>query len=207
MEIISTLNLELGLIKEIHNSKSLTVIKNQSILKPGDTAKFVPMIINGSLRVFYKDKKLKKEILLYNVIQNQICFSSYISIIKNNSSKVFIVAEKKSKIILISKNSILSWQEKYKSWNEFIIKNYINQHEVLLESIKDIGLNKIDTRLKKYLVQKSKNTTDKTIHSTHEFIANELGTSRVVISRILKKFEKLGKVELSRGSIKLKNVS
>ena len=65
----------------------------------------------------------------------------------------------------------------------------------------------MDTRLKKYLVQKSKNTTDKTIYSTHKFIANELGTSRVVISRILKKFEKLGKVELSRGSIKLKNVS
>ena len=76
-----------------------------------------------------------------------------------------------------------------------------------MESIKNIGLNKIDKRLTKYLVQKSKNTTDKTIHSTHEFIANELGTSRVVISRILKKFEKSGKVELSRGSIKLKNVS
>jgi len=207
LEVISTLNLELELIKEIHKSKSLTVTKNQSILKPGDIAKFVPIVINGSLRVFYKDKKSKKEILLYNVIQNQICFSSYISIIKNNSSKVFIVAEKKSKIILISKNSILSWQEKYKSWNEFIIKNYINQHEVLLESIKNIGLNKIDTRLKKYLVKKAKNTSDKTIHSTHEFIANELGTSRVVISRILKKFEKSGKVELSRGSIKLKNVS
>ena len=207
MEVISTVNLEIELIKEIHKSKSLTVTKNQSILKSGDIAKFVPIVINGSLRVFYKDKELKKEILLYNVIQNQICFSSYISIIKNNSSKVFIVAEKKSKIILISKNSILGWQEKYKSWNEFIIKNYINQHEVLLESIKNIGLNKIDTRLKKYLVQKSKNTTDKTIHSTHEFIANELGTSRVVISRILKKFEKSGKVELSRGSIKLKNVS
>ena len=207
MEIISSLNLEIELIKEIHKSKSLTVTKNQSILKTGDIAKFVPIVINGSLRVFYKDKKLKKEILLYNVIQNQICFSSYISVIKNNSSKVFIVAVKKSKLILISKNSILSWQEKYKSWNEFIIKNYINQHEILLESIKDIGLNKIDIRLKKYLVQKSKNTTDKTIHSTHEFIANELGTSRVVISRILKKFEKSGKVELSRGSIKLKNVS
>ena len=207
MEVISTVNLEIELIKEIHKSKSLTVTKNQSILKSGDIAKFVPIVINGSLRVFYKDKELKKEILLYNVIQNQICFSSYISIIKNNSSKVFIVAEKKSKIILISKNSILSWQQKYKSWNEFIIKNYLNQHEVLLESIKNIGLNKIDKRLTKYLVQKSKNTTDKTIHSTHEFIANELGTSRVVISRILKKFEKSGKVELSRGSIKLKNVS
>ena len=207
MEVISTLNLEIGLIKEIHISKSISVNKNDSILKPGYIAKFVPLVINGSLRVFYKDKKLKKEILLYNVIQNQICFSSYISVIKNNSSSVFIVAEKKSKLILISKKSILSWQEKYKSWNEFIIKNYINQHEILLESIKDIGLNKIDTRLKKYLVQKSKNTTDKIIYSTHEFIANELGTSRVVISRILKKFEKSGKVELSRGSIKLKNVS
>ena len=207
MEVISTVNLEIELIKEIHKSKSLTVTKNQSILKSGDIAKFVPIVINGSLRVFYKDKELKKEILLYNVIQNQICFSSYISIIKNKSSKVFIVAEQKSKLILITKKSILSWQKKYKSWNEFIIKNYLNQHEILLESIKDIGLNKIDARLKKYLVKKSKNTDSKTIYLTHKFIANELGTSRVVISRILKKFEKSGKVELSRGSIKLKNVS
>ena len=207
MLVISTLNLEIELIKEIHNSKSITLIKNDSILKPGDFAEFVPIVIYGSLRVFYKDKNLKKEILLYNVLQNQICFSSYISLIKNNSSKVFIVAEKKTKLILISKNSILIWQEKYKSWNEFIIKNYINQHEILLESIKDIGLNKIDTRLKKYLVKKTENKDDNTIYLTHEFIANELGTSRVVISRILKKFEKLGEVELSRGSIKLKNVS
>ena len=207
MEVISTLNLEIELIKEIHNSKSISVKKNDSILKPGDITKFVPLVINGSLRVFYKNKDLNKEILLYNVLQNQICFSSYISIIKNNLSKVFIVAEKNSKLILISKNSILNWQEKYKSWNDFIIKNYINQHEILLESIKDIGLNKIDTRLKKYLVKKTKNTNNKTIYLTHKFIANELGTSRVVISRILKKFEKSGKVELSRGSIKLKNVS
>ena len=207
MEVISTLNLEIELIKDIHNTKSITVKKNDSILKPGDIAKFVPLVINGSLRVFYKNTDLNKEILLYNVIQNQICFSSYISIIKNNLSKVFIVAEKNSKLILISKNSILNWQEKYKSWNDFIIKNYINQHEILLESIKDIGLNKIDARLKKYLVKKSKNTDGKTIYLTHKFIANELGTSRVVISRILKKFEKSGEVELSRGSIKLKNVS
>ncbi len=55
---------------------------------------------------------------------------------------------KNTKLILIKKTTILSWQKKYKSWNEFIIKNYINQHEILLESIKDIGLNKIDTRLK-----------------------------------------------------------
>jgi len=207
LEVISTLNLEIELIKDIHNTKSITVKKNDSILKPGDIAKFVPLVINGSLRVFYKNTDLNKEILLYNVIQNQICFSSYISIIKNNLSKVFIVAEKNSKLILISKNSILNWQEKYKSWNDFIIKNYINQHEILLESIKDIGLNKIDTRLKKYLVKKTKITNNKTIYLTHKFIANELGTSRVVISRILKKFEKSGKVELSRGSIKLKNVS
>ena len=207
MEIISTLNLEIELIKEFYKSKILVVKKGQNILIPGDIARFVPLVIKGSLRIFYKNKDLKKEILLYNVVQNQICFSSYISLIKNNSSKVFIVAEKKSKLILISKNSISNWQEKYKSWNEFIIKNYINQHENLLESIKDIGLNKIDKRLKKYLVKKTQNKNDKTIYSTHKFIANELGTSRVVISRILKKFEKSGKVELSRGSIKLKNVS
>ena len=157
--------------------------------------------------MFFKDNHLNKEILLYNVFPNQICFSSYISLINNSSSKVFIVTEKKSKLILISKDSILSWKKKYKSWNEFIIKNYIHQHNYLLESIKDIGLNKIDKRLKKYLIEKSKNTEDKTVYVTHKKIANELGTSRVVISRILKKFEKIGKVELSRGSIKLKNVS
>ena len=157
--------------------------------------------------MFYKDNNLNKEILLYNVLPNQICFSSYISLINNSSSKVFIITEKKSKLILISKDSILSWKKKYKSWNEFIIENYIIQHEYLLESIKDIGLNKIDIRLKKYLIKKSEISQNKTVYLTHKFIANELGTSRVVISRILKKFEKGGKVELSRGSIKLKNVS
>ena len=207
MEVISTLNLEIELIKDIHKSTTLILKKNENLIKPGDILEFVPLVIQGSLRVFYKNPDLKKEILLYNVINNQICFSSYISIIKNKSSKVFIVTEQKSKLILITKKSILSWQKKYKSWNEFIIKNYINQHEILLESIKDLGLKKIDARLKKYLVKKSKKSDDKTIYITHKFIANELGTSRVVISRILKKFEKLGEVELSRGSIKLKNVS
>ena len=207
MTVISTLNLESELIEEIHKSNSLVLKKNQNFHKPGDLLKYIPLVIHGSLRVFYKDNNINKEILLYNVIQNQICFSSYISVLKNSISKVFIVAEKKSKLILISKTSILSWQEKYKSWNEFIIKNYINQHEILLESIKDIGLNKIDKRLKNYLLKNTKHSDNKILYSTHEFIANQLGTSRVVISRILKKFEKSGEVELSRGSIKLKNVS
>jgi len=207
LEFIYTFNLELELIKEIQKSKSLILDKNESLLKPGGISEFTPLLVSGSLRVFFKDNNLKKEILLYNVLPNQICFSSYISLIKKSQSKVFIIAEKKSKVILISKNSILSWEEKYKSWNEFIIKNYISQHEFLLESIKDIGLNKIDKRLKKYLIERSNNTDTKTIYLTHKFIANELGTSRVVISRILKKFEKAGEVELYRGSIKLKKVS
>lgn len=207
MEIINTLNLEVELIKELHGSKVLLLDKNKSFLEPGTISKFLPIVLKGSLRVAFKDPELNKEILLYNVLPNQICFSSYISIIKNNLSKVSVTAEKKSKIILISKVSILNWKEKYKSWNEFIIKNYINQHEFLLESIKDIGLNKINKRLKKYLIKKSENTNNNIINVTHKFIANELGTSRVVISRILKKFEKAGEVELYRGSIKLKKVS
>ena len=205
--MISTLNLGIELIKEINKSKSLIVNKNDIILKPGNIAKFVPLLIYGSLRISYKNENLNKEILLYNILPYQICFSSYTSLMKKTTSKVFIIAEETSKLILISKSSILSWKENYKSWNEFIIKNYITQHEFLLESIKDIGLNKIDKRLKRYLIQRCNNKDDKTINLTHKFIANELGTSRVVISRILKKFEKSGQVELSRGSIKLKNVS
>jgi CRP/FNR family transcriptional regulator len=98
------------------------------------------------------------------------------------------------------------WSEKYKSWRSFVFESYHNRLNEMLETIDSIAFLKMDERLIKYLKEKARISQDKTIHNTHQEIAYELHTSRVVISRLLKKLENLGKVKLHRNHIVIKDI-
>jgi len=98
------------------------------------------------------------------------------------------------------------WSGKYKSWRNFVFESYHNRLNEMLETIDSIAFLKMDERLLKYLVEKVRISNDNTIQITHQDIAYELHTSRVVISRLLKKLEKLGKLELHRNYILMKDI-
>ena len=89
------------------------------------------------------------------------------------------------------------------SWNGFIIQTFMNRYTELLDTMNDLSFQPAEVRLNHYLSQYKKRTNASALHTTHQGLANKLGTARVVISRILKKMEQEGQVELKRGLIKI----
>ena len=118
-------------------------------------------------------------------------------------SDIRAVAELDTKLIMVPIQKMEEWISNYKSWRNFAFQSYHNRLQEMLEAIDGIAFLNMDKRLIKYLHDKVKITKDNIIHSTHQEIAYELHTSRVVISRLLKQLEKLGKIELYRNNIKV----
>jgi len=95
------------------------------------------------------------------------------------------------------------WTAKYKAWRNFVFESYHSRLNALFNTLDSIDFDKMDMRLVVYLKEKSRINKDHIIHNTHQEIAYELHSSRVLISRLLKKLEQMGKLELHRNHIKL----
>jgi CRP/FNR family transcriptional regulator len=95
------------------------------------------------------------------------------------------------------------WMTKYSSWKRFVMNTIFNRFTELIKSIDDVAFKKMDERLANYLKEKSKVTGSSLINLSHQQIADELGTNRVVVSRLLKQLENDKKLLLYRSQIKL----
>jgi CRP/FNR family transcriptional regulator len=122
----------------------------------------------------------------------------------NNISAAYGMAVEQSEILVLPASLIGAWQLKYASWNQFIIQTFRSRYDELLNAFESVAFNPMHERVKEYLQQRSKNDCTKKIITSHQTLANELGTTRVVISRILKQFEQEGMIKQFRGSIELK---
>jgi CRP/FNR family transcriptional regulator len=116
-------------------------------------------------------------------------------------SNVRAEAEENTTLIAIPISLLDQWSTQYVSWKHFIMKTYQKRFEDLLKTIDSIAFQKLDDRLLQLLKEKSLKSADQTIHSTHQDLANELHSSREVISRLLKRLENEGVVKLGRNKI------
>src|SRR5690606_28838627 len=125
--------------------------------------------------------------------------------IGEKKSEIKAIAETDGLVAMLPIQKMEEWLSRYHSWRSFVFQSYNNRFQELLNTIDNIAFMKMDERLYSYLLEKSKLSNSKTIEKTHQEIANELNSSRVVISRLLKVLEKEGKILLSRNSIQLLN--
>ena len=165
--------------------------------------KVIPLLTKGSIRVFRQDLDLDREILVYYISPGETCMMSLVASFGDMKSRVNAVTETDSEMYMIPIEKVREWQIKYESWNGFIIQTFMNRYTELLDTMNDLSFQSVEVRLNHYLSQYKKRTNASALHITHQGLANELGTARVVISRILKKMEKEGQVELKRGLIKI----
>ena len=121
----------------------------------------------------------------------------------NSMSKIRAVAEMDTEVVMIPVQQLELWMGKYKSWQKYVLDSYHTRMMELLETVDTLAFLKMDERLLKHLQDKAKVTHDDMIHATHQDIAYDLHTSRVVVSRLLKKMEREGKIELHRNQIKV----
>lgn len=181
------------------NCQIKKIDKNTTIVREGQFVKDIPIVISGSLRVF--QTKEDREILLYYVEVGQTCMMSLSACFYNSKSPSQAVAAEDSQLLLVPANFVTQWQRQHTSWNEYVIRTFRNRYDELLGAFESVAFDKIDVRILNYLKKNKKNNS---IKISHQQLANELGTTRVVVSRILKQFEIENKIKIYRGSIVLK---
>lgn len=160
----------------------------------------IPIVIKGTIKVFRKDEE-GKEILLYYLKAGESCIISLTDALHQESSKVKAEVEEDAEILFLSADKAIQFIKEYPQWLDYIFRLYHKRFEDLLEIINAIAFKKVDERLLALLHKKSELTDSKMISITHEQLANELGTARVVVSRLLKQLEDEGEVQLGRNKI------
>jgi CRP/FNR family transcriptional regulator len=164
--------------------------------------KFMPLIMKGTMKILREDND-GKELLIYHVAQGQTCAMAITCCMGDARSNIRAVAEEDCQIIAIPTQLLDEWSSKFPSWKHFVFRSYQARFEELLQTIDSIAFQKLDDRLEKWLDARAKNSEDGIIHATHSEIANELHSSREVISRLLKKMENQGRLTLGRNKIEM----
>ena len=186
--------LQVGTFKEIPEGYKLMEI--------GAYIKGMPLLVSGAIKVLREDKD-GDELLLYYLEKGETCSMTLTCCIGDSKSEIRAIAETDTKLIMVPIGKMEEWTAKCKSWRSFVFQSYHNRLNELLTTLDSVAFDKLDERLINHLKEKSRINKDQSINSTHQEIAYELHSSRVVISRLLKKLEQLGKIELHRNYIKI----
>lgn len=194
---------EEGLINEINQVATFKEIpENFKIIEIGDYIKSMPLLLSGVIKIFREDTN-GDELLLYFLENGDTCAMTLSCCIGQSKSEIRAVTETQVKLLMIPVQKMEEWMAKYNSWRTFVLNSYHNRLNEVMETVDSIAFLKMDERLLKYLKDKARVTHNNSIHNTHQEIAYELHTSRVVVSRLLKKLENMGKIELNRNHIRL----
>lgn len=177
-----------------------TYEKGEMLLDIGDEMTHIPLIFNGLVKIMREDQH-EDEILLYFLEEGDTCAVSFVNCINQSKSVFRASVEEDTQCILFPVNKIEEWITKYKTWRVFIIDSYHTRLLELGEAIRSLAFLKLDDRLYKYLNKQVDIKNSEILLITHQEIANDLHTSRVVISRLLKSLEHEGKIKLGRNKI------
>lgn len=190
------------LVDKVLNESSFTEFpKGTEILREQQYIKVLPIVINGLVKVYSRFDE--KELLLYYIEPAQSCVMTFYAALKNTPSKVFAITEEDSKVLLIPVQFIPNWLKEYPDFNELFYNQFHLRYAELLDTIGHLLLDRMDKRLYDHLKKKLELTNSNSIVMSHNQIANELGTAREVITRVLKKLEIDGKVTHNAGEIKI----
>jgi len=176
--------------------------QGEQLLEIGDTMSVMPLLLDGAIKILREDEK-GDELLLYFIEQGDTCAMTFSCCIGNKKSEIRAIAETDTHLILIPIQYLDSWMANYKSWQKFVLESYHTRVVELLETVDTLAFMRMDERLLRHLQDKAKVIHNDVIQTTHQDIAYDLHTSRVVISRLLKKLEQEGKIRLQRNQIQL----
>ena len=195
---------EHGLLEEMQQVGNYMEMKAGGyLMRPGGFIRFVPIILKGSVKIMRQDND-GKEVLLYYISSMDSCAMSLTCCVQGRTSEIIAQVEEDVELISLPYEMVDEWLCKYTSWKNFVFSTYQKRFDDMLETIDCIAFNKLDQRLLSLIKKKIEITGGKRIlYSTHEELANELATSREVVSRLLKQLEKVDRVRLSRNKIEL----
>jgi len=194
---------EPGLVQTIEEHASVKQFKSgEIIIRTGQYIQNTMLVLNGKIKVYREDDE-GNEFFMYYLMPGQACAISMICATKMETSKIMARMVEDAEVLVIPLNMMEKWMGEFKSWYEFVVTTYRNRFEEVLTVLDQVAFRSMDERLEFYLKRHAENNQSKTIHLSHQEIANELNSSREVISRLLKKMEQRGLLLLNRNSIEL----
>ncbi len=174
---------------------------HMELVREGQYVKFIPIVLKGLIKVFTQFEE--KELLLYYIKPEQSCIMSFSSCMNNDKSKIVAITEEKSTVLLIPSEKIAKWVIEYPQINRLFYQQYDLRYLELIDTIHQMLYYKLDKRLLDYLSEKVKVTGKNPIKISHKEIANDLGTAREVVSRLVKKLEKQNILKQYHDSIEI----
>jgi CRP/FNR family transcriptional regulator len=177
-----------------------TFKSNESLIREGQFIASFPLVLSGLIRVSRTNDQ-GNELLLYYLKKDEVCAMSLTCCMAQQKSNVNALAEEPTEVILLPVEMLDKWISKYPGWKQFVMQTFQNRFRELIDTVDSIAFMKLDERLIKHFVDRNEKSGATTFSGTHQDLALQLNTSREVISRLLKKLEKNGKIELSRNFI------
>ncbi len=179
-----------------------TYKQGQAIVQENSHIRSIPLVAKGAVRVIRTEED-GREILLYYIKPGETCIMSFLGGIHHETSKVRAEVEEDAEIFFLPIDKVTEFIKEYPEWLDYIFRLYHKRFEELLEVINAVAFKKVDERMLLLLEKKVELTGSKLFAITHEQLANELGTARVVVSRLLKQLEEDGKLRLGRNKIEM----
>ncbi len=188
--------------KLYQNGVKKTYREGDIVLDENSSIRSIPIVTKGMLKVIRTEED-GREILLYYIRAGESCIMSFLGGMHNEKSIVKAEVEEDTEILFLPVDKVSLFIKEYPEWLDYIFRLYHKRFEELLDIVNAIAFKKVDERLLNLLMKKSEILDTKTLIITHEQLANELGTARVVVSRLLKQLEDSGKLRLGRNKITL----
>lgn len=176
----------------IDNSNVVEIPENIEVMREGQYVKAVPIVKSGLVKVFTRNED--KELLLYYIQPGESCIMTFDACLKNSPSKVYATTEKKTEVLLMSSENVFRWMKEYPELNSLFFLQYNLRYNELLSMINQLLFEKMDSRIMDYLRSKVKINGKNPVKISHRQIANDLGSAREVVTRVMKKLENEGKV-------------
>jgi len=190
------------LVSEILEASSVVDIpKDTEILREGQYVKVIPLVLRGLVKVVTHHEE--KELLLYYIKPVESCVMSFSAGLNQGPSQVFALTEADTTALLLPTSQVIDWTKNYPEFAQLFFAQYQLRYTEMLDTISQLLFDKMDKRLYSYLQQKSVLTGDNPLTISHRQIAQELGTAREVVSRVMKKLENEGKVKQHHHSIEI----
>ena len=202
-EVIKSAGIEPLLVGEILSLGRLKKTRAGKLAIDSESSgREIPLVLEGLLKVMRRDPD-GREVFLYYLEKGETCAMSITCCIENKSAEFSLIAEEDSLLWMIPTNDLDAWIAKFPSFRRLVLTSYQTRFDELLTTIDSLVFTKMDERLYKYLLDTKQATGSFAIHKTHEQIAKDLDTSRVVISRLLKQMERGEKIEQFRNRIEI----
>jgi len=161
------------------------------------------LVLSGSIKVSRENSE-GEELLLYYIEGGDTCAMTLQCCVRKTDSQIKATSMEPSLLLMFPVEKMEDWMNRFKGWREFILQSYHTRLTELMETIDAIAFMRLDERILKYLTDQAKLLGSIEIHHTHQQIADDLHSSRVVISRLLKGLENKGLIEIHRNKLILK---